>query len=1424
MLSQVFPQFRLTLTIAFLLTVLGILGFVTIPKEEDPHLKNRWGWITVVYPGAQPERLEEWVISPLEKELRSLTEIKSIETVIRPQFAGMALELNDNVQNIEEVWNEVQRKMDETKPKFPEGVSEFLLDRRITDLEAIIISLESDDLESLSRMALKLKQDLLSVPSTKEIVLHGDPEFGFTVRTSAEKLARSGLGIAQIVQQIQQSNLSTSAGIYQGGDINLMLQTPSTLSRAEEIKNLPILFQSLQTIPLSQIADVIWEPATYPQEKVRVNGRPAIVLGIVPSHPIDILKWGKDVRAFLKKYPFVSHIKWQELSYLPERTKERMLELAESLVIGMLSVVGVLGLWMGWRIGLVVALSVPVISVIGFGFYYLLGGVLHQMSLAALLLSLGQFIDNVTVVAESVQRKVDEGMDPALASLETSQNFRFPMIFATGTAIASFLPMLASEGATAEFTLAIPLIAIITLLVSWFFALQATPVMTALLLKKSKKGHDFQKHPFFQSLFEKTFSRPFLILGVTFCIGIISLGTLFLVKKDFFPSADRNEFVMRLEMPAGTSLERTDQVARKLEDILQKDSRVKIFSTYVGKSTPLFFYSVLPDKRISDVAEFYVTTHHEDANEAVAKHAEIAMLTHLPQGAVLYTRQLMQGPPVKAAIVLELFGEDLQKMSQSLYRVMEASKNIPGAINVRTDAPRFLPLLKFDLDEGRFLENGSDRNQFAWTLLAWSQGIEATYFFKNGDRFPIRVELDNNPKKKSESLKKLKILPTLNKDYLLEEVSSQREGFSATSIQHVGGQRVIRLLSDVAPGVGLNEVEPRLLKLLEDEAQSGGWRVVRGGQAKESQSANLAILRAMPLGLLLLTFCLLFEFKSFRKLALVLVSVSIVSLGVIPGLYLGQQPFGFMSLLGLLALVGIVVNNAILIIEAIESHAESQAFSTDSLLMAIKKALELRTRPILMTTLMTLIGLLPLAFENSTLWPPMAWAMISGLLVSTFISLFFLPAAYLVLFRQDPSPPIIKPALALGLLLFAFSFPSHTKDFSLEDIEKALKQSPLAEISHHRQEAQDEKSESVFRETYLPKVRLQFDRTMNDRDLSLLSPLGSSPYGRRAYWNGGAEIEQPLFLPAQMLYAQPAATESHEAEKFSLKREKQTHHLQTLIWALSVQEIEHQLELLEVLKSNLQKQAKEVDRLITRGRAAPSDGMKVEVELETLERQIVQMRNDRDNLLRLLKIRVPGLETVKKENLPPIESNEQEVMSVAVTNRADFLALHKEILATEFQKKAELNSVLPEIRFFGRYFHTDQGFLAENDWYSVGIQLRWELWDGGARYSRASAAIQERLALEKEKLMLTQQIQSEQRFIQAERLRFIQDARVYERTAKKTQDILNKEREAYTFGKVTLNQVLDAERLWVEQRRNLVRSVFGLKKSYYEQKYAYGEE
>ncbi len=1405
-LSTIFRHYRLTLAMTATLVILGALGFAFIPKEEDPHLSNRYGTLTVVYPGADAEKIQSSVIVPLEKKLQTVSGIKITETTIRSQFSYIYIELKDDTKNIDKEWDQIERVLTDYRSKLPQGVSEATLDRNAIDLEAVIVSLRGPkNPVEFGKEALRFSHYLERQSGVREVKLHGYHEIGMNIDVNSVLLASKGLTLGQLIQQVQQSNLHYSAGSYDEKSPMVQVTTKNSIEDIDDLKALPVLYPRLTAAPLGEIASIGYGVGRTPKSLARYNGEDTVILGIVPEHPLDILKWGESLKAAISHYKQENpKLQLDIVAFQPTRTLDRIQNLGGSLLVGVASVILVLTLWMGWRIGLVVALSVPMITLIGFGFYYIFGGVLHQISLAALLLSLGQFIDNVTVIAEGTQRKVDEGEDPILASADTANAFKVPMIFATGTAVASFLPLLSSQGGTAEFTFSIPLIATLTLIVSYFFAIYTTPLLCAFLLRPGAQRTEPLKET---SWFTNVYKYPKLIVLGTLVIFALSATGLIFVKKEFFPWADRNEFTLSMELPEGTSIHDTDKYARIMETQLGSHPDILQYSTYVGQTTPYYYYSIRMATNTPHIAEFLITTRDFGKNLSVAEDLIRYASAQFPANVRLSQKQLKQGAPVNADVEYEVYGDDLKALSAFAHDFVEENQNIPGAVNLRTSAPLYVPKLNITLNESGALEKGFDRNQLAMNLLAYSQGFDVSHYFDDGERLPIRIALtDLKQSRDWESTRRLKVIPTQYRDYSLSELTQTSHSKVPTLISRKNGRLMISILSDLAPGIGLNELGPRLEKQIRESLGEKHWEVKVAGQAGESDTANLAIVRAIPFGLILLMICLLLEFRSFRKLLLVLATVALVSLGVTPGLLIGGQPFGFMSILGILALVGIVVNNAILIIEAIEQAREDEP----ELNAAIQKALGLRTRPILITTVMTLLGLLPLAFEKSTLWPPMAWAMISGLVISTLLSLFFLPASYELLFAKKV-PMRVAPVAVVLLLLFGCAN-ADARQYSLEDLASGARDSEYWKANENLNEADEFEYKGAWRASYMPKLLGTVERVMNDRTLYVEGFVEPVPYGKQNYVFGGLQLEQPVFNLSSMVYGVSSHRSHALSQRFSRDYENEKFRLELLFDALALLQVEEQVRLQFKLKENLEKQYTEVDRLYRHGKTGRGDLMKIEVEQVNASRLISELQEKQNEIREKLRTHFPDFDGVvyagfdafaaKAGLLTKLEKSERR-------ERADISSLKHAIGSLADAKKASNASYLPVINLIGRYNNTQQGFLVRNqDWYSLSLQIQWSIFDGGVQNAESRRHLMQQSAAERQAVLLERERGSVEKTLTKDIRRLSEDERSYAQTEEKVRLILEAERMQYRLGKNTLNQVLETERLWIQQKSKYIESVF----------------
>lgn len=638
---------------------------------------------------------------------------------------------------------------------------------------------------------------------------------------------------------------------------------------------------------------------------------------------------------------------------------------------------------------------VPVVAAASLALYAMGGGVLHQISIAALVLALGMLVDNAIVVAEGIQRRVDEGMERSEAAVETVRELAVPLGAATGTTLAAFVPMLLAEGPTGEFTRSIPVIVMLTLTVSYLFAITVTPVLGGWLLRPGPPvvGRVESVAAFLGDLAVRR-RKSVLALSLAAVVGAGTLTSR--VEQRFFPSADRNQMVVSLELPEGAHIDAIDARARRVERFLSEDARVQSVAAFVGRATPKFYYNVMSRPSSPHLAQLLVTTHDKRDVGAIAHALRSFVQVNLPELEII-ARPLEQGPPVRAPIEIRLAGESLSELSEAAHKVLAEVRRIPGARDVRDDLGLGVPTLKFGIDDAVALSNGIARNDVAEALLVSTRGIRVGELRSGEDLVPIVVRDPDGENTSAGTLGTTGVAALDGRRLPLAQLGKASVQWQPATIRRRDRMRVVTVEAELDEDVPFSRAVAELEKRFPIAGVPASVRVQLAGAKEGSGNANSAMLRALPIGMLLLVFILLAEFNSFRRLLIVLVTIPLAATGVIPGLVLAGQPFGFMSLLGVFALIGIVVNNAIVLIDVIDSLRKQGATLHEAVRLGVRQ----RARPILLTTATTVAGLLPLALSDTSLWPPLAWAMISGLIASSALTLLVAPALYTVLFSKQ---------------------------------------------------------------------------------------------------------------------------------------------------------------------------------------------------------------------------------------------------------------------------------------------------------------------------------------------------------------------------------------------------------------------------------------
>lgn len=1322
--SFVFKQRRLFSILSVLFVVLGILSLKDVPKDEDPRLPDWFATIVVVLPGGEVSQIDEMIARPINEKLKEIDEIKKFENTTRFNSTVFELEMKDSIRETRPVWDKVQRALDEIKRDFPAGTREPQFFESTNRLETILYAVSgSDDLIALKAIAEELKQKLLFVSGTSKVFIHGDPYDEIQVNYDKTKIENFSIPSNQIIQKILSANSGIPGGAIDLGGRRIPIITPSRLQNPGDIKSLQLMPGSGHPISLASIAGVGKLPKRF-ESGAFWNEKPALFVGVVAQHPIEIVDFGERVRAQVntfKKSMDTSLAQIEEVSFNPDRTQDRISDLGWNLILGVFTVGLILLIWMGWKSSLVVSLFVPMISLVGFFYYSVSGGVLHQISLAAFVISLGQFIDNIIVIVEWIESKVQKGFEPIAVAVEAIDQFKKPMFFATGTNISAFIPMLLSSGSTAEFTFAIPFVSILTLITAWLMALFVVPIFIGYLFKffPSKKHpikSDSDSGASILSKYSQWVSqRPRLLTVSTFFIVLSSAAGFLAVKKQFFPLADRNQFVVTLEVPEGSSPDLTAQETRSLTGFILQQPGVESVAGFVAEEIPRFYYNVGMNGSATHKAELLVITKDKKENPRIIKGIHEFAKNQANQNFVL-ARNLEQGPPIRAPIEYKVFSEvegDLLSAVSELEGILK--KHEPGLVT-KNDLGKPIDNLQLAYNQELLERFQISEDQLSLAILSATSGYPLTKYFEKGNAKDVRILTE-----KIESLDQLRNLPIKSNAFRtlrLKDLVDLSSKPAPAVIHRLNGQRMGRVLAWQTESASRNDFSFQMGSFIAETQKSYGVSIQQGGEVEGSEEANLAILRAIPLGLMILIVCLLLEFNSYRKLLIILFSVPLVIAGVTPGLLLGDAAFGFMSLLGVLALVGIVVNNSILLIESIDEHRAEGANLRDS----ISLALESRTRPILMTAVTTIGGLLPMAFEESTLWPPLALAMISGLVGSTLITLIFVPSLYQIFFQPDLLKKMRTPSSrGIGsFVLMTFSlligFQSKAEELGFQDVLSRVDRSS-SEIAAAKAEEERMKALSSLqkRMAFLPQIGLQVESKKLSTQLTQTNGFGSFNYGKTDQLIGGIEVNQPLLNMSEMKanietlkYLEKSAGFDRGAVEQRVRRQLVSH----LIEYAKLNHTQESLIQLEKSILGIQSEIKKFEKLGLKGK---SDRLNIELALS--DNKVAQVRSSaaKKALGDAIRVFVPSFTELKGS----IPEPSLEVSSTSVP-RPELEAMN----ALLESQKSKLSSIslgyLPSLEVKARYLLADQALLDQKNWAEVGLVLKMPLFEGGTRAARRS--------------------------------------------------------------------------------------------------------
>ena len=999
---------RLLGMVVTMLCLLGIAAYSTMPRQEDPSFPYRAGMITVSYPGASAEAVERLVLQPLTDELRQVEELDWSQGTARTGVALARLKLRDRIYDTDSAWDRVRQAMERARQDFPDDVGLMELDDRLIDIPAVVLAVGgSPSVTELSEVAERLKQNLLDIPGISRIELEGDADEQITLALDDAALYRLGVPPKRILDTLARRNQTIPGGfvVVEGKRLSVLPNTEFT--DIDAIRATPIELPDGSQVPLAAAAEVWRGPAEPRQPETWFDGERVVLLSIIMEEgSTDAIRFGERIRERLDQVrPDFEPYQLREMFFQPDKVSDRLDDLAWSLVLSVLIIVAVVFTGMGIRMGLLVASILPMVALISVGLYDLGGGVLHQIAVIGMVISLGILIDNAIVIVENIQGHLDEGMRRLDALRKAVGELAGPLGASTGTTLAAFAPLLMARGGAADFTRGVPVMIMLTLSVSYLLAISAVPLLAARFLKPRKNIHKDRLIGLASYLGGLVYRHPGRLITAGALLVVISLGMTPFMAQQFFPNADRPRVIVEMYMPEGTDQARTSEVAAVLEQAIRTRPEALEVHRFVGFTGPSFYYNLQRSPQAPNRARLVVRTPTlADTTDLVKwiRHEAARSLPELDITAGI----LGQGPPRPAPVEVRVFHPDDNARARATEQVYSILRGVEGTVDVRHDLDIGVPSIAINVDDATAARYGLTRADVAQSLYGQSYGAVAERYRQEDDPIPIVLRSREGT---SLSLSRLLSVNTYNDQgdaIPLSAVATVETTWEPAAVYLRNGVRVNTVSANLEEDYSFSQALDGLYAGLEQNPLPAGTRLDMGGDAEGSDRANSALLTAAPIGMLLLLFFLLLQFNSFRRVGIILLTVPLATVGIFPGLVLSGSPFGFQSLLGVIALVGIVVNNAIVLLDVMDRELERGRAIAD----AVRTAVERRTRPILLTTATTVAGLLPLAFSSSTLWPPMAWAIISGLLASTVLTLLVIPAVCSKLIKLPVAEPENAPA------------------------------------------------------------------------------------------------------------------------------------------------------------------------------------------------------------------------------------------------------------------------------------------------------------------------------------------------------------------------------------------------------------------------------
>ena len=1013
---------RVTLTIVVLVVIAGMFAFQSLPKAQDPGFIVRTAVITTRFPGASPERVELLVTDKIEKKIQEMPEMDSIISESRTGISVIYANFKESYKIMRPIFDDLRRKVDVVTADLPQGAQVPEVNDEFGDVFGSVYTLSGDGFSyaELKIVADELRDELLKEPDIAKVSIHGEQQEVIFVEYNNARLSELGLSPQQLSASLASVNILSSGGDIISGRERITLEPSGNFESIDDLQRTVIQLPGGALVYLEDIVDIYRGYKDPPKSVSRINGEPTLAIAVSMRAGGDILKLGERLDILMpelvSRYPWGIEIDkvWFQADLVEDVVWTFSSSLGQAIVIVVLVMIAFLGL----RTGLVVGSLIPTTVIASLFTMQIFDISVNQISLTALIIALGLLVDNAIVIVESVLVRREKGVDAVTAAVESGRELSTPLLISSLTTAAAFMPIAMAKSAVGEYTSDIFYVVGIALLTSWILAMTFVPMVTTVALRiqpaKNNGVDPFggRWYTFYRKLLSLSLRCQYRFVAVIillFAIAVVGLG---LVRQEFIAPSEDPVFSAKLELPLGTSIETSQQIIGEVDRFIHEtyfapaegEPLVRNWLTFIGEGGPRIQLSLNPPN--PNPANSFVIANAidgKDVDDVIAGIENYVQQSHPDLAAQV--KRLENGPPVDYPIIVRISGSDFDNLYSIADEVSGFLYSLPEVSDARNSWGRQTKKLLVDVDQELARRSGVTSEDVAYSLQAGLTGIDLTQYREGDELIPVTLRTIAADRQDFSKLDGLTVYSqSTGNNVPLKQVANVELTFEPGIIERRDRDRTLSLNVQLRSGATAAEVVAVLVPWLEEAQKSwpAGNVFEIGGETEEFGDANASIAAELPTAGMIILLLLVWQFNSLRKPAIILATIPLGLVGVTFGLLAANSSFGFFTILGLISLSGIIINNAIVLLDRIaieiRDFGRTQA---DAVMVACQQ----RMRPILLTTATTVLGMTPLLWGGTAMFKPMAITIIFGLAFATALTLLVVPVLYSMFFRVSFRQP-----------------------------------------------------------------------------------------------------------------------------------------------------------------------------------------------------------------------------------------------------------------------------------------------------------------------------------------------------------------------------------------------------------------------------------